>query len=149
MPPKKSGNIKPAPTVLTVACVSIGNNTLPLLPLNSQVSMNVAPNTDKTKGATIGHGNSFPISGRCHSAQIGARIALAISGECFACNCGNAKPRQPGSSPSPMKSRTPTNTRSGILSLLSLRSRTILRNAAGYKGQASSTKMPPAAICRR
>ena len=67
--------------------------------------MKVPPKTERTNGATIGPGNSFPIKGRCQSVQIGARIRLAISGEYFLCNCGRANPRQPGSSPSPMNNR--------------------------------------------
>src|SRR5205085_7854827 len=71
--------------------------------------MNMAPNTDRMKGATIGIGNSFRMSGRCQTAQNAPKTKLAISAEYLACNSGRAKPRQPGSSPSAMNSRMKRN----------------------------------------
>ena len=117
--PEKSGNITPALTVLTVACSNIGNKTLPWVRLKTHVNTKVAPNTDKTKGAMIGIANSFPMSGKCQTAHQAPRIRLAISGEYLLCNCGRAKPRQPGSSPRPMNNRMKRN-RSGSSRILSI-----------------------------
>src|SRR3954454_13961679 len=114
----------------------MGKKTLPFVRLKIQVSMKVAPKTETTNGATIGQANSVPIKGKCQSAQIGARIRLARKGECLAWNLGSAKPRQPGSSPSPMKSRMKIK-RSGISRMLSRERDAIL--ACGIKPRVSAT----------
>lgn len=79
--------------VLTIAWKSICAKTLPFVRLNSHVWISVPPRSEMKNAGMIAGANSFPNSGKCQSAQIGARIRLATNGVCRACKRGSANPR--------------------------------------------------------
>jgi hypothetical protein len=79
-------------------------STLPFVLLKTHVMMMVTGMEAMTNRTTLARvGGKFQAGtqkkGRCHNAQSGPRIRLPTKGPCNRYRRGNAKPRQPGSSP--------------------------------------------------
>src|SRR5215210_8381497 len=108
---------------LTVACNRTTKRRLPpvLLYTQARMTLNAKPETTKAAyrvGVRPGTPCNHPAkkSGRCHKAQIGARMRLALRALLRVCRRGRAYPRHPISSPSalPGKMEKPSVITTGI-----------------------------------